>query len=129
MDYHRLMQLHLATVVPCVVLGLVAFGIKKGTTRHRIIGGTYMVLMLATSLVTLCMPAIVGPRWMNHFGVIHTFSVLTLVSVPYAYWSIRRGNVVAHQSSMIGVYIGAIVIAGGFTLMPGRYLHAVFFGN
>ena len=28
---------------------------------------------------------------------------------------------------MIIVYIGAIVLAGGFTLAPGRLLHQVFF--
>jgi uncharacterized membrane protein len=29
---------------------------------------------------------------------------------------------------MLGLYFGGILIAGGFTLIPGRLLHHVFFG-
>jgi uncharacterized membrane protein len=29
---------------------------------------------------------------------------------------------------MIGVYVGGILVAGLFTLAPGRYLHQLFFG-
>jgi uncharacterized membrane protein len=28
---------------------------------------------------------------------------------------------------MIGVYVGGILVAGLFTLAPGRYLHQLFF--
>jgi uncharacterized membrane protein len=30
---------------------------------------------------------------------------------------------------MLSVYIGGILIAGGFTLAPGRIMHAVVFGS
>ena len=30
---------------------------------------------------------------------------------------------------MIGIFFGALVIAGLFTLMPGRIMHAVVFGH
>ncbi len=30
---------------------------------------------------------------------------------------------------MIGVYIGGMLVAGSLTLLPGRLLHAVVFGN
>ena len=30
---------------------------------------------------------------------------------------------------MIGIFFGALVIAGLFTLMPGRIMHAVVFGQ
>ncbi len=30
--------------------------------------------------------------------------------------------------SMIGVYIGALLIAGAFTLMPERLFHEIIFG-
>jgi len=29
---------------------------------------------------------------------------------------------------MILLYIGALMIAGGFTFVPGRYMYEVFFG-
>ncbi len=74
------------------------------------------------------MPAHVGARILDHFGWIHLFSFLTMYTVPTAYIAIKKGNVKAHKRKMILLYVGAILIAGGFTLMPGRYLHGVLFG-
>jgi uncharacterized membrane protein len=34
----------------------------------------------------------------------------------------------AHMYSMIGVYVGALSIAGAFTLIPGRFFHEILFG-
>jgi uncharacterized membrane protein len=87
-----------------------------------------MVLMLATGLITLTMPAEVGPRFLNHFGFIHAFSFLTLYSVPAAYFAIRRGNIKVHRANMIGLYLGGILVAGAFALSPGRMLHEWLFG-
>ena len=129
MNYNTLMFIHLFTVVPCVFLG--AYGLlgKKGTPVHKNLGKIYMTLMLFTAIITLFMPANVGGRFLNHFGWIHLFSFLTIWTVPTAYTAIRKGNVRAHQRKMVLLYIGAIGIAGGFTLAPGRYLHEVFFGG
>jgi len=74
------------------------------------------------------MPAEVGPRFLNHFGFIHTFSFLTLFNVPIAYFVARRGNINAHRGAMIGLYVAGILIAGTFTLMPGHMLHEWLFG-
>lgn len=87
-----------------------------------------MILMLVTAMVTLFMPAQVGPRVLNHFGWIHSFSFLTIYTVPSAYVAIKKGNIKSHKRKMILLYFGAIVIAGGFTFTPGRYLYEVFFG-
>lgn len=127
MDYYTLMYFHLATVLPCVVMGAFLFTMKKGTPLHKGTGKVYMVLMLITGIITLFMPAHVGPRIFNHFGWIHLFSLLTLYSVPKAYFAARRGDVRSHKFSMIGLYVGGIIIAGSFTLVPGRYLHDVLF--
>jgi uncharacterized membrane protein len=128
MNYHDLMNLHLLTVIPCFIIGTVLLLIKKGTGIHKLFGKIYMVLMLVTALVTLFMPAHVGPTVFNHFGWIHLFSFLALYTVPTAYIAIKKGNVKSHKRKMILLYFGAIIIAGGFTFTPGRYLHHVFFG-
>jgi uncharacterized membrane protein len=87
-----------------------------------------MILMLFTATVTLFMPAAVGGRILNHFGWIHLFSFLTYWRVPTAYLTINKGKKKAHKRRMILLYFGALIIAGAFTLTPGRYLHEVFFG-
>ncbi|MFM1887371.1 MAG: hypothetical protein RL026_2528 [Pseudomonadota bacterium] len=129
MDYLALALLHLATVLPALLLGLVLFILRKGSPLHRRLGRLYMALMLFTAAVTLFMPAYVGPRWLGHFGFIHLFSLLTLYSVPSAWWAARRHDVNAHRASMIGLYVGGIVIAGSFALMPGRLLYRWLFSG
>lgn len=127
MTYQSLMYLHLYTVLPCVVLGAINFMLKKRSPYHKYVGSSYMVLMLFTAFITLFMPAMVGSKIFNHFGWIHSFSVLTIYSVPTAYIAIKKGNIKKHKRKLIGLYIGAILIAGAFTLMPGRYLHNILF--
>lgn len=128
MNYIELMYLHLATVVPAFVIGTTLLIIKKGTNIHKLFGRVYMVLMMITAFITLFMKAEVGPTILNHFGWIHSFSFLTIYTVPTAYLAIKKGNVKAHKRKMILLYFGAIIIAGGFTFVPGRYLYSVFFG-
>lgn len=126
--YVPLMYAHLATIIPCIFIGAFIFLAKKGNVLHKVLGRVYMILMLVTGLITLFMPAHVGPQFLGHFGWIHLFSLLTLHSVPKAYFAIRRGDVKTHKGSMIGLYVGGILIAGSFTFVPGRFMHQFFFG-
>jgi len=126
--YETLSLMHLGTIAPAFLLATFMMVTKKGTEVHKLIGRIYMVLMLFTAMVTLLMSAQVGPRLFNHFGFIHLLSALVLYNVPSAYWAIKNGNVKRHKRAMIGLYIGGLIVAGGFTLMPGRMLGNVLFG-
>ncbi|HSL46219.1 MAG TPA: DUF2306 domain-containing protein [Anaerolineales bacterium] len=128
MSYTQLAYLHLATVLPAFAIGAFQLFRRKGTPSHKRLGRIYMVLMLATGLITLIMPAQVGPRFLNHFGFIHAFSFLTLFSVPMAYVAARHGYIQAHRFAMISLYVGGILIAGAFAFSPGRMLHEWLFG-
>lgn len=128
MSYDELMYVHLATVVPCFVIGTLLMLIVKGTPVHKKLGKVYMILMLGTAIVTLFMSAQLGPRIFNHFGWIHLFSFLTIYTVPTAYLAIKNGDVKSHKRKMVILYFGALIIAGGFTFTPGRYLYGLFFG-
>lgn len=128
MTYDQLMFTHLFTVVPCFFIGTILLIIKKGTKIHVFSGRVYMVLMLFTAIVTLFMPAEIGPQFLQHFGWIHLFSILTIWTVPTAYMAIKKGNVKSHKRKMILLYFGALIIAGGFTFVPGRYMYQLFFG-
>ncbi len=41
----------------------------------------------------------------------------------------RRGNIRRHGSAMASLFVGALVVAGAFTLLPGRIMHRVVFGG
>lgn len=128
MSYMQLTYLHLGTLAPAFILGTYLLINRKGTPAHQLLGKLYMVLMLFTATVTLFMEAQVGPLFLNHFGYLHLLSLLVLRTVPLAYKAARRGNIKAHKRHMIGLYIGALLLAGGFTLMPGRLMNMWLFG-
>ncbi len=128
MSYTQIVYLHLGTVVPGFFLGTALMLRRKGSATHKGLGKVYMALMFATGLITLCMPAFVGPRLLDHLGFIHLLSLLTLFSVPAAILAARRRDIAAHRSHMIGLYVGGLLIAGSFAFMPGRMLHSWLFG-
>ena len=57
--------------------------------------------------------------------------VLLMVIVAATSFWIHDGRhrVDRHRHAMTAIFVGALVIAGVFTLMPGRIMHAVVFGN
>ena len=56
-------------------------------------------MLLITALVSLLMPARVGPAWLNHFSCIHLLSLLTLYAVPAALIAARSGQINEHKCS------------------------------
>lgn len=128
MTYLELAYAHMATVLPSFLIGSYLLLSKKGTPIHKLLGKVFMLLMLTTAATTLFMSAEVGPRLFDHFGFIHLLSLLVLYSIPAALFAIRAGNIAAHRSHMMGVYVGGILIAGAFTFLPGRLLNTWIFG-
>ena len=127
MTYEQLAYLHLSTIAPAFFIGTLLVAWRKGTPTHRALGRIYLLLMVTTALLTLFMPARVGPRFFGHFGFIHMFSLLTLHSAPAAYLAARNGNIGGHRRNMTGLYVG-ILLAGAFAFAPGRMLHGWLFG-
>ena len=125
--YLTLAYVHFATIAPCFLIAVWLLLRRKGTPTHKLLGKVYMVLISFSSIVAVAMPATIGPRLWNHFGYIHLFCLAVFVSVPYALWAIKRGNVRAHAYAMRGLFLGGIVIAGAFAFSPGRLLHALLF--
>jgi uncharacterized membrane protein len=123
-------QIHVATVVPAAIIGTwLIFFSSKGAPLHRALGYTYLALMSVTAITTLWVHQLMphGP----FFGLspIHLLIPLTLWGVYNAIMGARTHNVVQHRRAMMGVYFGAILIAGALTLLPGRIMHAVVFGS
>lgn len=129
MEYRDVVHLHLVTVLPAFVLGTMLLASRKGTSFHKGVGRCYLGLMFATAIIALFLPARVGPQFLGHFGVIHLLCLLVLYSVPSAILAARRGQISRHKSIMLQLYIGGLLIAGAFTLAPGRLIHGWLFGT
>jgi uncharacterized membrane protein len=111
--------IHTVFAAAALILGAAVLLLKKGTPLHMALGRTWAVLMMATAAISFVM--------VTHYSWIHVLSVVTLVNIPYAIWRRRVGDVRAHATAMIANYCG-LFIAAGFTLAPGRVMHAVVFG-
>ena len=119
--------IHLVLIIPCIILGAILILGKRGSNFHKNAGKIYLVLMGITGLLTLFIPAQVGYKLFNHFGGLHLLSLLTIWIVPKAWLAIRKGDIKTHKNAMIRLYIGGIIIAGGFAIFAeGRYLNTLF---
>jgi uncharacterized membrane protein len=107
---------HMTAALCAMVLGAVQLVRTKGTPGHRVLGWTWVILMATVAVTSLWIPAFL------HFTWIHLFTLLVLVSLPLALIKIRRGDIAGHARTMRSLYVGGLVIAGVFTLVPGRLL-------
>jgi uncharacterized membrane protein len=105
-------------------LGIVQLAGPKGTTTHRVLGWTWSIAMLAVAVSSFW---INDMRQFGNFSWIHILSISVLFTVPMALLAARRHNVTRHRTAMIAIFVGALVIAGFFTFVPGRIMHDVVF--
>jgi uncharacterized membrane protein len=70
-----------------------------------------------------------GIRLWGPWSPIHLLAAVTLVALPVAVLHARRHRVNRHRNAMLAVFLGALVVAGAFTLLPSRLMHAVVFGS
>jgi len=123
-------KLHVFTVVPAFFLGTwLIFFSRKGARRHRAVGYVYLSLMTITAITALWIHEIPAIDIVYGFGPIHIFSIVTLSGVVGALRGAWTHNIKMHRRSMLGVYIGGLLIAGTFAFLPGRIMHALVFGT
>ena len=109
--------IHIFSAFSALVLGTLLLSRRlKGDRAHRIAGWTWVVLMFTVAASSLWIPAFMKRSW------IHVFTLITLVSLPLGIYRARTHDVKGHRGTMIGVFTGGLVIAGLFTLVPGRFL-------
>jgi uncharacterized membrane protein len=118
-------QVHAFAAMAAFALGMVQLAAPKGTLPHRAIGWTWVGLMAVIAGSSFWIHDL---RMLGPFSAIHLLSIFTLVTLPPAVMHARRHRVAQHRSAMISIFVGALVIAGLFTLLPGRIIHAVVFG-
>ena len=126
-------QVHWATAVIAFAVGLVQLLASKGTTGHRWRGRLWVALMFATATAAFFIRhgEVTGLDYLSLKGMswIHLFVLLTFVQLPLGLWGAMTGRIRTHKFHMVGAFLGALVIAGAFTFIPGRRMHLLFFGD
>jgi len=115
--------IHASLATAALIIGAAVLFLRKGTPLHKALGRIWAALMMATAALSFAITSL-NP---GHFSAIHILSIVTLITIPYAVWRRRMGDIRAHATAMVANYCG-LFVAGAFTLAPGRILHAVIFG-
>jgi uncharacterized membrane protein len=118
-------RIHLAAAVAALFLGGVMLASRKGRTFQRIAGWVWVTLMMTVAISSIFVRTI-NP---GHFSWIHGFTAFTLLAVPFAAFAAKRHDVRMHSRTMMGTFIGGLIIAGLFTFVPGRLMFEMFFGG
>ena len=125
MQLTPLIAIHLTAALGALATGPVALWARKGRQQrpklHRAFGYAWVTLMLITAVSALFIRDFQLPN-LGGYTPIHLLIPLTLVSLVSAFVFLARGNIAAHRKTMQTLYVGACLVAGGFTLLPGRYL-------
>jgi uncharacterized membrane protein len=119
-------QLHAFAAMTAFVLGVVQLTAPKGTLPHRTIGWVWVACMTVISASSFWIHQL---RLWGDWSPIHLLSIFTLAMLPLAVWAAHRHAVEHHRRAMTAIFFGALVVAGLFTLVPGRILHKVVFGG
>jgi uncharacterized membrane protein len=113
---------HLILALIALIIGSINLISKKGTTRHKLIGWFWIMFMSYVAISSFWIKELND----GAYSWIHLLSIVTLLSLIFSIIAIKFGFIKIHSFFMIGTYVG-LLIAGIFTLMPGRYI-ANFFG-
>jgi uncharacterized membrane protein len=125
LDASPAIQFHAFAAMAAFALGVVQFAAPKGTLPHRTIGFIWVALMIIVSVSAFFIHQI---KLWGPWSPIHLLAIFTLIVLPVAVWRAHRHDVSNHRNAMLGLFAGALVIAGLFTFVPGRIMYHVAFG-
>lgn len=110
--------IHVASVTPAIPLGLYMLLARKGTPGHRQFGMAWLALMAVAAISAIFI------RMINdgQFSWIHLFVPFTLVMIIRAVVSARSGRIAVHKRTVVGLYLGALMIPGLFSFLPDRLM-------
>ena len=126
LDAAPAIPLHAFSAMAAFALGVVQFAAPKGTLPHRALGWIWVLLMASVARSSFWIHQI---RLLGPWSPIHLLSIFTLTMLPLAVWRAHTHRVADHRRIMILLFTGALVVAGLFTLLPGRIMHVVVFGG
>lgn len=110
-----LIILHTLAAAAAGVVGTWLLVGRKGSSSHRLLGRTWLVLMATVGFSSFGI-------YKTSFSWIHGLSLLMLVMLVRGLMYARQHKVQQHKKTMMGIYFGALLLTGLFTLLPGRLI-------
>ena len=120
-------QVHVVAALFAFFSGLALFFLmRKGTARHKRLGKAWVVAMVIVALSSFFIHEL---RQWGSFSVVHLISVFALGLLVYAIVKVRQGDIDAHRFTMMGLFLGGLVLAGALTFARGLFMHRIVFPN
>ena len=116
---------HAIMAMIAIILGGIQLSMKKGGTIHKLLGRIWVGLMLIVATTSFFIHEI---KLWGAYSPIHLLSLLTIFTLGVGIYYVRVGNVKRHKQTMIALYFFALIVAGFFTLYPGRIMHQILIG-
>ena len=117
--------LHAIMAIVAVILGGIQLSMKKGGSIHKLLGRIWVGLMLIVAISSFFIHEI---KLWDAYSPIHLLSLWTIFILGVGIYYVRVGNVKRHKQLMIATYFFALIVAGFFTLYPGRVMHQILIG-
>lgn len=131
MQLTPLIAVHMTAAIAALAIGPVALWARRGhATRHagsqrprlhRAAGYAWVTLMLVTAISAIFIRDFKLPNIAGYTPV-HLLAPIVFGSLFLSFRHLLRGNLNAHRRVMVWLYVSACLVAGGFTLLPNRYL-------
>ena len=125
MQLTPLITVHMTAAIGAIVIGPFALWARMGSMQrawlHRAAGYAYVTFMLLAAFTSVFIRDFQLPN-LHGFTWIHLLVPVTLTSLWVAFRALIRRDFVTHRITIQTLYVSACLIAGGFTLLPSRYL-------
>ena len=114
---------HMGAAVAALLVGGALFLNRKGTSLHRYAGRLWVALMLVTAVSSFWI------QTKGSFSAVHLLSVGTLFALTGIVYFAATGRIKQHRRTVIATYVGGLVVAGAFALMPHRRLGQIVWSS
>jgi uncharacterized membrane protein len=119
----RAIWLHLAAALSAFFIGAwLLLASEKGSRTHRVAGSLYLALMVVAAVSAMWIHTL-NPNGPLGLSPVHILVVTTLWGTIAGWRAARRHDVARHRRAMMSLYVSAMLLAGAFTLVPGRLLY------
>jgi uncharacterized membrane protein len=125
MQLTPVIAIHMTAALGALATGPVALWARKGAVQrpqlHRAFGYAWVTLMVIAAVSAIFIRDFRLPN-LAGYTPIHLLIPLVLVALVGSFWRLSQNDIARHRKIMQQLYVGACLVAGALTLLPGRYL-------
>ena len=124
--------IHLSAAVSATLIGPLALWARQGRRTHprlhRAFGYAWVTLMIVAATSAIFIRDFRPPN-IAGYRPIHILIPVVYGMLGLAFWFLAKGHINGHRKLMRNLYVSGCLVAGAFTLLPGRFLGNLVLGR